>query len=474
MYSVLPAIVSALFLGYGAYMVAVRGFNRVSTSFLLLCLTTFFWQATWSILFQVHDAAVALVLAKAGYLLILFLPTSLYQFLVEISERTQERRWVGLSYAVAGAMAVLLPGSDWLVAGTYSYFWGYYPKAGWLHPLHVLQTVVVVGRGLYVTFRQFQIAPVEQRRRLQICITSVFIYLLAAVDYLCNYGVEFYPPGVVFIAISLGFIVIAATRYELMSPVAVAATVAHEIRTPLSSILMQAELLARTLPDIHRGYELAVAHGLMPSALAPATSERVADLPRRIQHQVARSNKVIDMVLSSARLDHIDHSTFSRVSAAECLEEALQSYPFRQLDRHRVSVLVTNNFQFHGSSTLLEFVLFNLIKNALYAIQAADKGGIMIDVATSDSTGLIRFTDTGSGIPPAVLPRIFDNFYTTKNSAGAGIGLAFCRRVMSSFGGTLSCDSVVGKYTTFEMRFPTLPAEPSATRPASTGVRRVG
>jgi two-component system CAI-1 autoinducer sensor kinase/phosphatase CqsS len=46
MYSALPAIVSALFLGYGAYVVAVRGFNLVSTSFMLLCLTTFFWQAT--------------------------------------------------------------------------------------------------------------------------------------------------------------------------------------------------------------------------------------------------------------------------------------------------------------------------------------------------------------------------------------------------------------------------------------------
>lgn len=468
MYSVLPAIVSALFLGYGAYVVAERGFNRVSTSFLLLCLTTFFWQATWSILFQVDDPAVAVLLAKAGYLLILFLPTSLYQFLVEISERTQERRWVWVSYAVATALAVLLLNSDWLVAGTYRYFWGYYPKAGWMHPLHVLQTVVVVNRGLYVTFRQFQTATAEHRRRLQICMTSVLIYFLAAVDYLCNYGVEFYPPGIVFITLSIGPLAIATYRHAFMSPITVAATVAHEIRTPLSSILMQAEMLARTLPDIHRGYKLAVAHGLMPSALAPAASERVADLPRRIQHQVERSNRVIDMVLSSARLDHIDRTTFSPVSAAECLDDALQSYPFKQLDRNRVSVMVINNFQFLGSSMLLELVLFNLIKNALYAIQAANKGGISIEVATSRATGVIRFTDTGSGIAPAVLPRIFDNFYSTKKSDGAGIGLAFCRRVMDSFGGTMSCNSVVGQYTTFEMRIPLIPAEPPATRPTST------
>jgi len=468
MYSALPAIVSALFLGYGAYVVAVRGFNRVSTSFLLLCVTTFSWQAAWSILFQVDDPGVALVLAKAGYLLILFLPTSLYQFLVEISERTQERRWVWMSYAMAAALAVLLFNSDWLVAGTYRYFWGYYPKAGWLHPLHVLQTVLVVNRGLYVTFRQFQIATAEHRRCLQICMASVFIYFLAAVDYLCNYGVEFYPPGILFITLSIGPLAIATYRHSSMSLVTVAATVAHEIRTPLSSILMQAEMLARALPDIHRGYKLAVAHGLMPSALAPATSERVADLPRLIQHQVTRSNKVIDMVLSSARVDRIDRSTFSRVNAAKCVDDALQSYPFKQLDRNRLSVVVINNFHFQGSNTLLEFVLFNLIKNALYAIQAANKGGITIEVTTSGPTGVIRFTDTGSGIPPAVLPRIFDNFYTTKKSDGAGIGLAFCKRVMDAFGGTISCDSVVGHYTTFAMRLPCIPVEPTTTRPTST------
>lgn len=467
MYSALPAIVSALFLGYGAYVVAVRGFNRVSTSFMLLCLTTFFWQATWSVLFQVNDAAVAHLLAKVGYLLILFLPTSLYQFLVEISERTHERRWVAMSYAVAIALAVLLLTSDWLIAGTSSYFWGYYPKAGWLHPLHVLQTAVVVTRGLYVTFRQFQVATPEQRRRLQICIASVLIYFLAAIDYLCNYGVEFYPPGILFITLSIGPLAIATNWHTLVSPLTVAATVAHEIRTPLASILMQAEMLARTLPDIRRGYELAVAHGLMPSALAPAASERVTDLPNRIQHQVVRSNKVIDMVLSSARWNHIDRSTFSRVNVAECLEHALQSYPFKQLERSRISVTITNDFHFLGSSTLLEFVLFNLIKNALYAIQVADKGGIMIEVATSGATGLMRFTDTGSGIPPDVLPRIFEDFYTTKKFGGVGIGLAFCRRVMDSFGGSMRCDSVAGQHTTFEMRFPLTAAEPSAIRPTS-------
>ena len=107
MYSIMPALVSALFLGYGLYVVAEKGFTRVSTSFLILCITTVFWQTTWAVLFQVDNTQWAGILVKAGYLLILFLPTSLYQFLTEISERQGERRLVFTSYAIAAVLAVL-------------------------------------------------------------------------------------------------------------------------------------------------------------------------------------------------------------------------------------------------------------------------------------------------------------------------------------------------------------------------------
>ena len=182
MYSVLPAVVSAVFLWYGGYVLAVKGFNRVSTSFFLLCLTTFFWQGTWAVLFQVHDSRMAMPLVRFGYLLILFLPTALYQFLVEISERDDERRWVYLSYAACSILGFFDVGTDLFVSGYYDYFWGYYPKAGPLHPLHVLQTSVVVTRGLYITWRAQQVAAHDHRTRLRMCAASLLIYFFAAVD----------------------------------------------------------------------------------------------------------------------------------------------------------------------------------------------------------------------------------------------------------------------------------------------------
>lgn len=461
MYSVLPAIVSALFLGYGLYVVAEKGFNRVSTSFFVLCLTTFFWQATWAVLFQVQDPELARALIKFGYLLILFLPTSLYQFLVEISERSSDRRWVWASYAFAAVLGVFDVFTDLFVQGHFSYFFGYYPQAGPLHPLHVLQTVIVVNRGLYITFREQRRASHDQRIRLRLCVASLLIYFFAAVDYLCNYGFEFYPPGVIFIAISLGLIAVAVTRYSLMSQVAVAATVAHEMRTPLASIQMQADALAQMLPELQKGYGLAVANGLLEEGGGAADARHAMALSQGIAHQVARSNVVIDMMLASSRMDQIDTGSFARHRMADCVAEAVGNYPFAKGERDRVSVSVHEDFEFHGSDSLMVFVLFNLIKNSLYAIKAAGKGEISISVRAGEGNHRLTFMDTGSGIPAAALPRIFDAFFTTKKSAGAGIGLAFSRRVIESFGGRMQCESVEREFTRFTMEFPRLRGEPS-------------
>lgn len=397
---------------------------------------------------------------KAGYLLIIFLPTSLYHFLAEISERPGERRWVYASYGVAAVLGIFDVATNLFVDGYYLYFWGYYPKAGILHPLHVLQTVIVVNRGLYITFKQQQVAPQGRRIQLRMCIASLFVYFFAAVDYLCNYGMEFYPPGVVFVAISLGLIAVAVTRYDLMSPVAVAATVAHEMRTPLASIRMQADALSHFLPELHKGYELAVAHGLCEPAFHPEASKKLANLSHGIRHQVDRSNAVIDMMLASARMEQMDPSTFSTQSASACVAEALNTYPFGKGERDRVSVSVAGDFEFHGSNSLFVYVLFNLLKNALYALKAAGKGDISIAISAGGAKNTLTFTDTGSGIPAATVPKIFDQFFTTKKAAGAGIGLAFCRRVIRSFGGQMRCESLEGEWTRFSLEFPLRRAAP--------------
>ena len=78
MYSLFSAVVACYFLvtGYFVWQKNTRT-DRSHIAFLVLCITTFAWQATWAVLFQVSDPELSHLLARTGYLLIIFLPTSL-------------------------------------------------------------------------------------------------------------------------------------------------------------------------------------------------------------------------------------------------------------------------------------------------------------------------------------------------------------------------------------------------------------
>lgn len=455
MYSVLPAIISILFLSYGFYALARRGLTRISGSFFLLCITTFFWQATWAVLFQTLDPVFALFLVKFGYFFILFLPSSLYHFLIEISGQHEERRYVYYSYALASVLAGFLLLSDLFVAGYYQYFWGFYPKAGLLHPIHLLQTFVVVSRGLYVTYVVQKHATESMQIRLRLCFSGLLIFLFAAIDYLCNYGFDFYPPGLIFVAISLGFLTIAIVKYDLLNPMALAATLAHEITTPLAIIRMQASGIAEFLPALVEGYQMAVKNGLMKPSIRPLRVESLANISQGIEHQVNRSYTVISLMLASSSMERHDAIPLERHTIGECITETIAQYPFEPGMRERVKATVEDNFEFYGSDTLLVSVLFNLLKNGIYALKCSHKGEIRISATSIQGRNILTVTDTGSGISKDVLPHIFKTFYSTKHSKeGSGIGLAFCNKVMAAFKGSIKCESVEGEYTTFYLEFP--------------------
>ena len=103
---------------------------------------------------------------------------------------------------------------------------------------------------------------------------------------------------------------------------------------------------------------------------------------------------------------------------------------------------------------LLRQIVVNLLSNALDAVDLNGRVDVEARPVTDDDI-LITVSDTGHGIPPDDLRRIFEPFYTTKGRGkGTGLGLAICRQLTAALGGTISVESEAGKGSTFFVRIP--------------------
>jgi signal transduction histidine kinase len=121
------------------------------------------------------------------------------------------------------------------------------------------------------------------------------------------------------------------------------------------------------------------------------------------------------------------------------------------------------------SGNEIQQVLLNLLTNAR---QAMPRGGrVFIRISHDAEAGTVDLTvrDTGSGIPPEVLPRIFDRYFTTKQGpdssgkGGTGVGLAACREVVETHQGKIRVESTVGVGTSFIIKLPAAPTVPPST-----------
>jgi len=182
-----------------------------------------------------------------------------------------------------------------------------------------------------------------------------------------------------------------------------------------------------------------------------------------------RASKITTGLLSyaRARADRRDvHSLAQLVQDVLVLVE-------KDLQKHRIGLqldLQPDAFSEVNSSQIQQ-VLLNLIINARQAMQPG--GTLCLATRRNESAGtaelLVR--DSGSGIPAEKLPLIFDPFYTSKTAdaagqGGTGLGLALCKDVVESHHGRIRVESVVGKGTTFTLKFPLAPAAATAIRAA--------
>ncbi len=249
-----------------------------------------------------------------------------------------------------------------------------------------------------------------------------------------------------------------------------AAGVAHEINNPLAYVLGSMDLCGRHL-----------------SALQRVLGEESggANLIRSLSECLGNARDGAERVRVIVR----DLMTFSRAESTEPVAVDVERVLDASLNlvwneiRHRARLVKSYGGvpAVLADEARLGQVFVNLLVNAAQSIPEGDLRHSEIRIVTSAGPDRVRIDieDTGAGISPADLGRIFEPFYTTKPvGAGTGLGLSICHGIVSALGGTISAESDVGKGSRFRVELPiapdaaqVAPAEPSG--PHAESGRRI-
>lgn len=248
-----------------------------------------------------------------------------------------------------------------------------------------------------------------------------------------------------------------------------AASVAHEIGNPLNALHIHLQLMERELARLRPGprqesearpISLGRAAGRKKSPPEPQTAppsveliERVEKLERYLdvcKGEISRLDYTVTQFLQAIRPSV---PQVRPVSVNDVVQEAVELLRPEIVNRG-VSIREKLARQLPTSAidaAQIKQVLVNLIKNA---IQAMTRGGVLtLETGVSADGVVLSVGDTGAGIPPEQLNRIYEPFFTTKKK-GSGLGLMIVRRIIRDHRGLLSVESHVGKGTVFRIWLP--------------------
>jgi two-component system, NtrC family, sensor kinase len=227
------------------------------------------------------------------------------------------------------------------------------------------------------------------------------------------------------------------SQAEKMSSIGLlAAGVAHEVNTPLAVISSYAQLLQKQLQG----------------------DDKKSGLLEKITKQTFRASEIVNNLLNFSRTSGTE---FTQVDLNKIIHDtlALLEHQFKTAGIKVEGNLAAELPLIHGNAGKLQQVFLNLFLNAKDAMAS----GGSLKVATLNGRAVyVEVGDTGSGIAPEHIHRIYDPFFTTKNrptqggSGGTGLGLSVTYGIIQEHAGKIRVDSKPGQGTSFHMEFPML------------------
>jgi C4-dicarboxylate-specific signal transduction histidine kinase len=216
-----------------------------------------------------------------------------------------------------------------------------------------------------------------------------------------------------------------------------AAGMAHELNQPLTAVLANTQAAQRLLDD--EPPELATARGAMAQAVAQA---------RRAAEVVGRLRRAVERPDASGALQ--------AVNLNEAVKRALYLLE-PECQRRGVAPVLdgADAVTVQADAVALDQIVHNLIFNALQALEKVPLGhrSLTLTIGSHDGHGELQVADSGPGIAPEVLPRLFEPFFSTRDG-GLGLGLSLCETLANGMGGSLGAANRALGGAVFSLKLP--------------------
>ena len=239
--------------------------------------------------------------------------------------------------------------------------------------------------------------------------------------------------------------------------------IAHEINNPLSFLILdldrQQELYEKILDvDLNTtnnssSTQISEVKKKFNDHVQPILAE-LKEISNAANDGLKRIADTIKVVKSFGRLDDKDHK--ENFKLADSIDIAIRL--IKSTIKNRIEII--KEFEdiqtLKGNSSRMVQVALNLMLNAVQAIE--EKGTIIIRIFVTKNTMGFEIEDTGTGISPENLKKIFNPYFTSKID-GTGLGLSISQNIINDFGGSITVKSKVGTGTTFRVDFPIQPKD---------------
>ncbi len=218
---------------------------------------------------------------------------------------------------------------------------------------------------------------------------------------------------------------------KLASIGTLASGVAHELNNPLNNIYLSAQILSKEIGD--------------QESCPGIVKETVSD----IYTQTLRVKRIVSDLLEFSRQKPPDLVLLNLMDIINGIVQ--QMVASGEIGNVRYEGRAPAVVELKGDRFMIEQVFINLFANAVQAMNGM--GELLFEVQEKGDETICRVSDTGPGIPPENIPRIFDPFYTTKGR-GTGLGLAIVYSIIEKHKGKITVESRVNKGTTFILTLP--------------------